>query len=257
MKKLFYIFGFLFLFCLSHLNAVDYAPKDTVRLEPLSFDSVTYQEFKTQKQFDYYNQHPDEPNWIQKWKNGFYRWLTDRLSYNLTEKQFENILIFGLIVLLILIVVFLFIFKPSLFYMNRKQKLDYQIENEDIEGYNFERLIQEALNKEEYSDAIRWTYLRILKTLNQAELISFDSNKTVNEYVYEIKRNDLKSDFKNLSQQFLLPSIQIQVSHTLSVYNELHEKITVEFVRPVYYQNRDNLLYLLHHQQFWGKFVQV
>ena len=203
MKIGFYIFIFLVSFCVSNVNAVEFAPKDTLQFESVSFDSASYQSLKSQKKFDYYNQRPDSPNWLQELKADFYRWLFRNISPNLTEKQFDNMMIFGLILLLIFVILFLYFYKPSLFYINRKQKLDYQIEDEDIDGYNFEKLIRESLAKEEYAEAIRWNYLKILKALNESELISFDSNKTVNEYVYEIKRNDLKSDFRNLSQQFL------------------------------------------------------
>jgi cell division protein FtsL len=191
------------LFCIPRLNAEEVVvPKDTVQLEAVSFDSTTYQELKAQKKFNYYSQQPDEPNALQRLRETIFRWLL-RHNPKMTEVQFNKVLIVALIVILVLVIVFLYIYKPSLFYINRKQKLDYQLEEEDIGGLNFDRLIQEALRKEQYSEAIRWSYLSVLKRLNERELISFDPHKTVNEYVHELKRTDLKADFRNLSRQFI------------------------------------------------------
>jgi hypothetical protein len=179
------------------------APGDTVPLESVSFDSIAYTDLKAQKKFDYYKQQPDEPNALQRFRDAFFRWMRKHFNPDLTEKQFNSILVVALLLILVLAIVFLYIYKPSLFYLNRKQKLDYQLEDEDIEGLNLDRLIQEALQKSEYTEAIRWTYLKTLKTLNEREWISFDPNKTVNEYVNELKRTDLKSGFRNLSRQFI------------------------------------------------------
>lgn len=121
----------------------------------------------------------------------------------LTDKQFDRIMLFVLMLVLVSSVVFLYFYKPSLFYFNRKQKWKHFLEEENIEGHDFDYLIRQALEKGEYAEAIRLNYLKVLKLLNERELISFNPYKTVNEYVYELKRIDLKSDFKNLSRQFV------------------------------------------------------
>jgi hypothetical protein len=177
-------------------------PKDTVQWEAVSLDATTYEELKAQKKFNYYHQQPDEPNALQRLREAIFRWLL-RHNPSMTDGQFNTLLVVALIIVLVLVIVFLYIYRPSLFYINRKQKLDYHLDEEDIGGLNFERLIQEALRKEQYSEAIRWSYLSVLKRLNERELISFDPHKTVNEYVHELKRTDLKSDFRHLSRQFV------------------------------------------------------
>jgi hypothetical protein len=203
-KNSFYIFLLAFLFCIPSGKAEEItAPKDTVSLEAVSFDAAVYGELKAQKKFNYYNQQPDEPNWRQKLYERIFRWLSRHFHPGITKTQYNGILIGALIIVLILVIVFLYIFKPSLFYINRKQKSAYSLEDEDIGGLNFERLIRKALEDGEYAEAIRWRYLSVLKVLNERELISFDPNKTVNEYVYELKRTDMKTGFRNLSRQFI------------------------------------------------------
>jgi hypothetical protein len=189
-------------FCIFPVCAKEAAPKDTFRIEVLSFDSAVYRKLKAQKKFNYYRS-TNETNLLQKWKDDIYRWLRKHLKMKLTDKQFDRIMLFVLMLVLVSSVVFLYFYKPSLFYFNRKQKWKHFLEEENIEGHDFDYLIRQALEKGEYAEAIRLNYLKVLKLLNERELISFNPYKTVNEYVYELKRIDLKSDFKNLSRQFV------------------------------------------------------
>jgi hypothetical protein len=81
--------------------------------------------------------------------------------------------------------------------------LAYLLEDEDINGLDFDQLIEKALSEKGYSDAIRWAYLKTLKVLHENKLISYDTFKTVNEYVYEIKAVELKKQFRKLSLEFV------------------------------------------------------
>jgi hypothetical protein len=202
-KKAFSIFLLALICSIPCGNAAEkIAPADTIQVEAIALDSTTYRELKAQKKFNYYDQRPEESNALQKLREAIFRWL---LKHNpeMTSKQFNVLLIAALIVVLILVVLFLYFYKPSLFYINRKQKLNYRLDEEDLEGTNFDRLIQQALGAGDYTEAIRWCYLKVLKRLNERELISFDSHKTVNEYVHEPSRTDLKSGFRMLSRQFI------------------------------------------------------
>jgi len=198
-----YIYLLLAWFCIFPLHAKEAAPKDTFRIEALSFDSTVYNKLKAQKKFDYYRSKTDEIDWLQKWKEDVYRWLRKQFNMKINDKQLDRMMFFVLILVALAVVVFLYFRKPSLFYFNRKQKWKYSLEDENIEGHDFDYLIRQALEKGEYAEAIRLNYLKVLKVLNERELISFNPYKTVNEYVYELKRIDLKSDFKNLSRQFV------------------------------------------------------
>jgi hypothetical protein len=183
-------------------TAKDIAVRDTLPLEAISWDSTAYQELQAQKKFNYYEKAP-QSNFLGELRDKIFLWMQRHLNPSMSRKQFNTTMLVSFIIFLILIVALLYIFKPSIFYINRKRRLNYTIDDDDIEGYNFELLIRKALENREYADAIRWTYLKALKILNENELISFDANKTVHEYVYEIKRQPLVPDFKSLSMQFV------------------------------------------------------
>ncbi|MCC8146690.1 MAG: hypothetical protein LIO93_09715 [Bacteroidales bacterium] len=211
----------------------DSIAKDTVFAGSLEFDQEKYNNFKSQKKFDYYQQFKeDDSRWLNDLERKLYRWLKEHFSPNLTKKQFDNVLLFGAILFLVLLVVILYIYKPSLFYLERKKKLDYRIEDEEIENLNLDKLISQALENEEYAKAVRWKYLKVLQALNEKELISFDPNKTVNEYVYEITRNDLRADFKELSRRFAYYRYG-NGEASLVVFNEFDE-LSTKFLNRFY-----------------------
>lgn len=181
----------------------EWVSEDTTSIEIFSLDSIKYKEFKSQKSFDYYNQLPPETDsWLKALERKIYTWIRDNLSPSLTKSQFDNLLIIGIIILLGLLIFFLYFYRPSLFYLNKKRKTDFLIEDEDMESEDLDEIINKAIRQKQYTEAIRFKYLKILKELTTKQYISFDANKTVNEYVYEIKNVDIRNDFKNISRIF-------------------------------------------------------
>lgn len=182
------------------LNSV---PKETKLLEPIGFDRETYEQFKKDKTFDYYQMKSESRSIYNTVTEAFFTWLKKNVNPDVTIRQVKITLwvITGIVVVILLLIIYYY--RPSLFYINRKKKIDFRVEDEDIHTTDFDELIKEALNSGRFSDAIRWTYLLTLKELHERQYISWDPFKTVIEYTYELKRTDLKPDFKNLSQQFL------------------------------------------------------
>ncbi|MDR0231829.1 MAG: hypothetical protein LBI82_06890 [Dysgonamonadaceae bacterium] len=183
-------------------DTLNHIPKETKRVEPIGFDQKTYDQFKNDKAYDYYQGKP-ESSFFDAIYKFFHDWLRKNFNPNVTLKQVKITLwvIAGIVVIIILLIIYFY--KPSLFYINRKKKIGFEVEDEDIHALDFDKLIEESLDSGRFSDAIRWTYLLTLKELHTKELISWDAFKTVIEYTYELKQPNLKQDFKNLSQQFL------------------------------------------------------
>ena len=204
MIRFIYILFFVFFGNIGYISAQTELPKDTVPVEMFRLDSDLIKDFRSKKEFNYENQYrPQESDWAARLERMIYDWFRKNLNPNLSKSQFDNILIVGLIILLALLILVLYIYKPSLFYLNRKTKLKYQIEDEDIENLNISVLIKKALERKEYTEAIRWRYMQVLQVLNEKEIISFDPNKTVNEYAYEIAKIKLRNEFKRLSNLFV------------------------------------------------------
>lgn len=180
-----------------------YAKKEILSVQPVSYDAATYENFKKQKYYNYYEVNVEKPSLNQRLREMFNRWLMRNMNKTIGTNTFDAILwIIGIIVIIVLFII-VYINNPGIFYANKKTTLTYTIENEDFESQNFDLLREKSVKERNYSNAIRWQYLKILKVLHEKELISYDANKTVNEYAHEIKDLDLRKLFKNLSRAFV------------------------------------------------------
>lgn len=183
--------------------ALSNVKKENLSPEPIAYDQNTYDKFKKDKFYNYYEVRIEKESILDNLYRQFAYWLARNMGKTIERKEFDTVMWIIGIIFLIVIIVILYINKPGIFYINKKNALKYSIEEEDIHGHNFDNLIKQSLSRQDYSDAIRWQYLKTLKGLHEKEHISYDFNKTVNEYVYEIKDSDLRKIFKKLSLGFI------------------------------------------------------
>jgi hypothetical protein len=73
---------------------------------------------------------------------------------------------------------------------------------EDIHSISYESMIEEAIANRNYRFALRLNYLRSLKILSDKEIINWKIDKTNHEFITEIKHNNLKSIFSNITIEF-------------------------------------------------------
>lgn len=170
--------------------------------ESFSFDSKTYDKFKNDKNFNYYESRIKGKSFIERIREFLERWFRENIGYNLSRKEVDTALWIIGILFVIVTVFIIYRFNRGLFYQNKKRPISYSVDEESIHGQNFDSLIKESLQKNNYNDAIRWQYMKVLKNLNEKEIISWDPYKTVNEYVYEIKDLELRKQFRDLSLLF-------------------------------------------------------
>jgi hypothetical protein len=185
------------------VDSLFYAPDEFLEIQPVQYDTLAYRKFRQQKFYNYYEIRQEEKSLYQTILNWLNRWLSDKYNRTVTNKTFN--LILWVIGLLFIAIVGIIIYKnrAGLFYISKKRKIIYSIEDEDIEDLDFERLIESALNEEQFAEAIRLQYLKTLQALHEKELIAYEAFKTVNEYAYEIQDSELKSLFRDLSKEFV------------------------------------------------------
>jgi len=197
------LFFFGFVSVNGTVDSLFYAPDEFLEVKPIQQDSLTYQKFKQQKFYNYYELKKEQKSLYQiilDWLNG---WLLDKYNRTITTKTF-NIVLWALGLLFIVIVgVIIYKNKGGLFYFSKKRKIFYSIEDEDIEGQNFDRLIESSVKQGQFSEAIRWQYLKTLQTFHEKGLIAYETFKTVNEYAYEIQDSQLRNSFRDLSKEFV------------------------------------------------------
>jgi hypothetical protein len=79
---------------------------------------------------------------------------------------------------------------------------DYSVLDENIHTLNFTDEIEAALRDGNQRKATRLYYLRTLKQLTDAGALEWQVNKTNSDYLYELKRSDLRRDFAFLCTAF-------------------------------------------------------
>ncbi|WP_276134661.1 DUF4129 domain-containing protein [Polluticoccus soli] len=73
---------------------------------------------------------------------------------------------------------------------------------ETLVNTNWEHHLQLAIQNADNRLAIRYSFMRMLQLLQQNNLIHFEDNKTNTDYYNELKRIELKNDFRQLSKQY-------------------------------------------------------
>lgn len=159
--------------------------------------------------FDY-----DEKLSVNKlsWWERFKIWLSHKLSElfkignpDKTFKILEWIFKIGGI-LLVLFVIYKIIqsfLKEDGRWIFSKKSERFDLSVKDLEqqvlSTDFEKLIKEAVQKNQFRLAIRYYYLLVLQKLNQKELIQWQYEKTNRDYYNELKNSDLKNKFRYVS----------------------------------------------------------
>ena len=180
-----------------------WAKKETRSLEPLPYNTQTYTKFKKQKFYDYYRINIQKKSLLDILHEKFNQWLSRVMKKTIERTEFDMLLwIIGILVMIAFGII-IYKSKPGIFYINKKSPPTYSDEEENIEIQNLDLQTENAIKDKRFSDAIRWQYLKTLKILHEQDCISYDANKTVNEYVYEIKDANLRNRFRNLSGQFI------------------------------------------------------
>ena len=91
----------------------------------------------------------------------------------------------GLLLLLGVIGWLLYKFRPGLIGKTRQRDMEYEIEDDNIYGIDFEKCIAEALGRHDFREAVRLKYLQTLKLLTEDGRIDWQLHKTPTQYTYE------------------------------------------------------------------------
>jgi hypothetical protein len=88
-----------------------------------------------------------------------------------------------------------------IFSKNRKAKKDngFGYFDEDIHVQDLDSKLDMAIAGQNFRDAIRYYYLKLLKTLDSNELIKWEISKTNMEYLKELMDHPVRQDFRSLS----------------------------------------------------------
>ncbi|MCM5664299.1 DUF4129 domain-containing protein [Galbibacter mesophilus] len=186
--------------------------KDTLRVDRNS--ELTQRSFKenvkekyTAEEYDYETDaNPD--NWFLRLKKWFVDLLSDLFSIgNRPEAEKLAQIISRVFYFAIILAVIYFIVKAILKKEGRwifgkssnKKVLNVQDIESNIYETDFKKLIEEAVQQQNFRLAIRYYYVWLLKELSEKGHIDYDVEKTNSDYLHEIKEQRLKTNFSYAS----------------------------------------------------------
>ncbi len=209
----------LFIIICSIIGLTTYAQKDTLSLahdtseiSPKRISERDLETYLNDPKFDYEEIKSSAPEWWISFKNWisntvlkFFEWVFGIEKASGAFHVFLEISPYILLVLLLFILIkfFINVNARSVLYAKKNQSTvalseeEHIIKNEDIQ-----ELIKNALANSDYRLAIRYYYLYILQIMTQENIISWEHQKTNEDYIVEIEKAHIQTPFKTLTRLY-------------------------------------------------------
>lgn len=162
-------------------------------------DAASLKKLRNSKDYNYEVTKPDR---LLTWWEKVKQWFWDLLLAFFSDSGPAPFIRIALIVIIALFIILKLLNTniSRLFYKN-KNISDIAVNEiqEDINTLDFDKLIEQYTSQHDYRMAVRYYYLRLLKTLNNKGLISWRINKTNRDYILELTSSPLYGSFDKLS----------------------------------------------------------
>ena len=151
---------------------------------------------------------------------GLFSWLL--------STSFIQIILWMLAIGFVLFIIYRLFLADSVF-MRRRKKInaaEAEVEEEEINHEtDFERLIRQSLQSNNYRQAVRYQYLRTLHTLAEKGFFELQPDKTNYQYVYEMGNKQHQNDFAAITLNY-----EYVWYGEFAIDEELYRKIETGFI---------------------------
>lgn len=183
-----------------HADSISVLPADSSKVYVRTIDDVAHHSIASDDAFSYTEAKDPETLWsrIKRWLFSFLfnafenDWL--RLFFKITF-----FLIFGLVLLALINQLLGGNIKNAFSNTRASQAVNLGNNSQSIEKLNLDKLLEEALSRNSYSDAVRLLYLKALEELNAHELINWKADKTNHDYIQELRSHPACPLFSRLT----------------------------------------------------------
>ncbi|MDT0676233.1 DUF4129 domain-containing protein [Autumnicola musiva] len=183
----------------------------TPALHKTSFDEEQIENFKSQPEFEYLNRTETDSWWtrFKKWLNLKYEQFLNWLFGEYTPGGILHFII-RILPYIILAAVLGFVFwlitkldpGRSLLERPAESKVFLSEEEEIIQSKDIGKLIEEAIQNNQYRLAVRYYYLLDLKKMDELGVISYQFQKTNEDYLAEISTENVKQQFRKITRLY-------------------------------------------------------
>ena len=194
---------FLTFLCQSSI-ALPVLKKDSSQVEVRTIPIKTLDGYKADKNFQYQQQVPEG---MSVWDR-FWRWFWQKVGALMEISGVKT----GLKVFMYVAPVVIFIFailrfmgmeKVMLWVSgNKSSNPAFDIHEEDIYGIDFNEVIAGAIAEGRYRDAIRWHYLKVLRTLSDLGRINWNKHKTNYDFAHDLADTPLVNGFTDITRLY-------------------------------------------------------
>lgn len=209
-------------------------PKDKSNISQKKFDAKKIEAYKKNSDFNY-EEAEVEPSfleividWIKHKLIHFFSWLFgDRYALGIVATIFKVLPYIVLAVLLFLIIKFFLRVNSNNLSESSKNNASYvklTQEEELLTKANLSELIAKALQEKNYRLAIRYQYINVIKKLQEKEIITWEQQKTNEDYSKEITNLPLKNQFNKLT--FLYDFVWYG---NFKISEDSYQKVRVDF----------------------------
>lgn len=172
--------------------------------DTLVYDAAKIAGYQADARFDY-NSQLEMPD--VNLAEIIFRWIS-RFFNRFVDIEVADTITYWFLIVFFVAAVFLIVFfiykkRPGLFIGEKKRPIDYEVEDENIYGIDFEKELEGALAHHDFRMAIRILYLQTLRLLADRQYIDWQIYKVPTEYIYELKPVNLKVPFRRFTHHFL------------------------------------------------------
>lgn len=163
-------------------------------MDTLQIDTAAVSAWRANSDFDYEREiaRSGKSLW-ERWDDAVNEFLSKLFGNSLDNIEDWKIWVIIGAIVLIAVIAFIIIYKPKIFFRNKKSNINYTATEDNIYGIDFDGEIANAVNKENWREAVRFTYLRLLRLLSDHNLIDWQIFKTPTQYTFEFANTDFRS----------------------------------------------------------------
>lgn len=179
-------------------------PMDSSHVELKQIKASKIQEYQADRDFLFDRVSPPAEGWWEALKRIFWEWYRDLFEQSGISYAWDYLkwILFAVVIVFIVLKIFKTSLRGLFQSKSATNKVHFIIENENIHGIDFDVQIGKAIAHKNYKEAIRLSYLKILKQLADKDLIDWKVDKTNSDYLSELNAKELKDSFKQTSVLF-------------------------------------------------------
>jgi hypothetical protein len=200
-SKLKYILALMLILSICFSVAAQQGNEGSSEIKPRTPTQEQIDSYTKQNDFNYKEEEIVADSWLDRVLMWIERKLDELFSNQPSAVITRYLIMGGLIVFLVLSLMKVKL--HTLFFKNKaKNTAGFEIEELSLLQTDLEDLANKEIQKKNYPAALRYLFLKLLKQLDEKEIIKLGIHKTNLEYQYEMKSSEYKTDFSKLRTVF-------------------------------------------------------